>query len=322
MVQNNTPLSYAENLLAERNNKTKHRLQLYLQMKPYPNYIFFCVLLSLSKYEQKEAVLHRYVQEKLDEVVGRRFATSIHMVDLYFSIIVIICNGIAVSRYNKYLYFSDTGICKDGQIPNYSNCNCMFSNFLVYPAIVLCGGVYFSIREIMKFVTLTSYGYHKIWWTHYAKLLDVLFIFIMYFLAIVMLTGIIHPNSTDAAKETFRSLSSVLSGVLFLLVFFPLQRIFYDFASFGRGVTVVAKPLLSFLAALCIIISSFAFMFFALISTECGQCLYFGEPCSKFCTYGGSYFEVYNMVFGNYSADDIYMYMDWGNSMRWVVMFL
>lgn len=267
-------------------------------------------------------MLHHYVQEKLDEVVTSRFATSILMVDLYFSIIIIICNGIAVSRYNKYLYFNDIEICMDGQIPNYSNCNCLYSNFLVCPVIVLCGGVYFSTREVMKFVTLTSYGYHTIWWTHYAKLLDMLFIFIMYFLGIIMLTGVIHPDSTDAAKEAFRSLSSVFSGGLFLLVFSPLQRIFYDFAVFVRGVTVVAKPLLSFLAALCIVISSFAFMFFALISTECEECLYFGESCSKFCTYGSSYFEVYNMVFGNYAPDDIYRYMDWGNSMRWVVMFL
>ena len=63
-----------------------------------------------------------------------------------------------------------------------------------------------------------------------------------------------------------------------------------------RGLIVVAKNLSSFIMALGIIITMFAAMFFAMLKGS--------KECGEFCTFWSSWFEVYNMILGNYGPDN------------------
>ena len=91
--------------------------------------------------------------------------------------------------------------------------------------------------------------------------IDLACIAIMLIWPIRMLTQAVSRESGKAAKEVFRSLSTLSAGFLFLLVFSFLKRALISFAVFVRGFDAVLKNLISFIVVLVIITTAFALMF-------------------------------------------------------------
>lgn len=238
---------------------------------------------------RKEAVLNDYVQERVKEAVRQKLPTCILLLDFYFIVSVIVCFGIAVSRYNEYL-FQDPSSCE--------KVNCVYDNFHAFPAMAFGGGLYFLAREVMQILAVASIGYCKIWWSDPWNYVDVLCIVNLLIWPTLMITGSVNRESDASRKEAFRSLSSLASGILFLLVFSFLKRILCDFAVFVRGLIAVSKRLLSFFLALVIIITAFALMFFIMFRGS--------TTCLDFCSFESSWFEIYDMVLGNYGPEDIF----------------
>lgn len=186
-------------------------------------------------------------------------------------------------RYSKYLFGNDTELYQASHAP---------------PAILLlCGGLYWLIMDVLLIASLTSIGLFKAWWSDPRYWLDVGNILIVFCSATIILTNAINNESSDEWKEAFRSLSAVCSGFLFMSVFSFLKRIFLDFAVFAKGVLVVFWHLITFLMALSIMITAFALMFYMAFSGSiyCSQCEIM--DCSQFCGYWTSWFEVYNLIF-------------------------
>jgi hypothetical protein len=234
----------------------------------------------LSGKEGREAFRDDFVQEKIQEALQHRMPTCLLMLDFYIMLAVIICFGLAVTRYSKYLF--------DSYLPN-------FNGLLV---VVIFGGVYFFIREVMQVWAFQSIGYFMTWLKDPTNHVDVICIIIMLVWPSLILQKVVTQDSESSTKEAFRSLSTVATGFLYLLVFSFLKRISKDFAIFVRGLAVVAKQLLSFLLVSVIILTAFALMFYVMFIgyTDCGP----------FCTFWSSCFEVYNMILGNYGPDDIF----------------
>mmetsp|Transcript_7558 Transcript_7558/g.10974 ORF Transcript_7558/g.10974 Transcript_7558/m.10974 type:complete len:216 (+) Transcript_7558:1296-1943(+) len=183
---------------------------------------------------------------------------------LYFIVAVIVCYGIAVPRYNSYLFDNTEG----------SACwsiSCTHPRFKVFPVIMLCGGAYFFLREALQIVSLASAKQTKAYFFNPVNGLEQFCIVIMICFATVMLTGAINRKSSTGSREAFRSLASLCSGILFILVFNFLKRISREFSVFAQGVKNVIRRLITFLVALVIILVAFALIFFAVFSgsTEC-----------------------------------------------------
>jgi len=282
------PLSIAENLF--RYEFVPHRLQLYLQLEPKANNKFYILLQRLRDDDLKNAVLDTFVQNKIQEAVKKRLPTLILMLDFDFILVVLICFGIAVSCYNEYLY---------GALPA-SSCqtlSCLYPQLYTLLGIVMLGGVYFLIREVMQILSLVSIGHFWSWLSDPANFVDVISIIIMLVWPILMCTDVINRESTTAMKEAFRSSATLAAGFLFLLVFSLLKRIFFNFAVFVRGFIIVFYNLASFLVVLFIIITAFALMFYSMFRGSI--------HCSAFCTFWSSWFEVFTMILGNYGPDNI-----------------
>jgi hypothetical protein len=104
-------------------------------------------------------------------------------------------------------------------------------------------------------------------------------------------------------KELFRSLSTVSTGFLFLLIFSFLRRISRDFAVFVEGLITVGKRLITFLVVLVIFITAFALMFYS---------MFIGNVDRKpFDSFGSSWFKIYTMILGNYEPDEIFPDDQW-----------
>jgi hypothetical protein len=283
------PLSCAENLF--RYKDVPHRLQLYLQLKPKANNKFYILLQRLRDDDLKKAVLDSYVQDKIQEAVKKRLPTLILMLDFDFILAVLICFGIAVSCYNDYLY---------GDYNAYScqTLSCIYPHLNTILGVVIFGGVYFLIREVMQILSLVSIGHFWTWLSDPSNFVDVICIVIMLVWPMLMITEAVERESSAAIKEAFRSSSTLAAGFLFLLVFSLLKRIFFNFAVFVRGFIIVFYNLSSFLVVLVIIITAFALMFYSMLSGSI--------ECGAFCTFWSSWFEVYTMILGNYGPDNIF----------------
>lgn len=282
------PLSLAENLF--RYEEVPHRLQLYLQLKPKANNKFYILLQRLRDDDLKNAVLDTFVQNKIQEAVKKPLPTLILMLDFDFILVVLICFGIAISCYNEYLYGALPA-------PSCQTLSCRYPQLYTLLGIVMLGGVYFLIREVMQILSLVSIGHFWSWLSDPSNFVDVISIIIMLVWPILMSTEIINRESSTAVKEAFRSSSTLAAGFLFLLVFSLLKRIFFNFAVFVRGFIIVFYNLASFLVVLFIIITAFALMFYSMFRGSI--------ECSAFCTFWSSWFEVYTMILGNYGPDNI-----------------
>jgi hypothetical protein len=278
-------------LLKEKYENVFQRLELYLQLQPEPNAKFYCLLNLLPTHEEKKAVLDSYVQEMIQEAMGGKLATIYLLSDVIKIILAITCFGLSVSRYNDYLF----GDC----FPSSADISCAYEkNYLRTSIVVLVCGVHFLMREGIQIVASISSGYFKTWWSDPSNLLDVINIFTMLFWPSLIISEKVNRESSLALKELFRSLSTLAAGFLFLLLFSFGKRISINAAVFVRGLLAVTKHLLSFLVYFVVIITAFSLMFFIVISGS--------SNCSPFCTFTSSWFEVYNMILGNYGPDDIF----------------
>jgi hypothetical protein len=258
------------------------RLELYLEQEPEANYNFYSLLQSLPDDERKKATLHSYVQKKVNERLRGQLPTCFLLLDLYFSIFVIVSFALAVTRYNKLLFTDDH--------PN-------LNSFLW---CVISGGIYFLIREILQAYSFYNIGYFMTWLRNPTHWIEVISILIMFIWPTLMFIEIVNSDSNVATKEVFRSFSTLAAGFLFLLLSSSGKRISKDFAIFVRGLFVIAKRLLIFVMVLVVLITAFALMFYLILIGSC-------EPDDPFCDFWSSWFEVYNMILGNYESDEIFM---------------
>lgn len=192
------------------------------------------------------------------------------MLDLYFIVVVILNFGIAVERYITYLT-EEQELHADKSL-----------------WFVICGGVYFIIREVIQIFSLVSVGHFSTWWKSKTNYVDVVCIGIMLLWPSLMLSGAVNKDSDPAIKQ---GLLSLAAGFLFLLVFSFLKRTFLEFAVFVRGLCVTFIRLFSFLVVFVITITAFALMLYLLVSSP--------EGCGSYCTFTSSFFEVYAMFLGN-----------------------
>jgi hypothetical protein len=258
----------------ENYNDILNRLDLYLEYKP-ANYEFYCFLQKLTRNDRKKAVLNKHVQFKVENALkDHQLPTFILMLDLYFIVVVIVNFGIAVERYITYLSESPQELNADKSL-----------------WFVICGGVYFIIREVIQIFSLVSVGHFSTWWKSKTNYVDVICIGIMLLWPSLMLSGVVNKDSDPAIKEAFQGLSALAAGFLFLLVFSFLKRTFLEFAVFVRGLCVIFIRLFSFLVVFVITITAFALMLYLLISSP--------EGCGSYCTFTSSFFEVYAMFLGN-----------------------
>jgi hypothetical protein len=121
-------------LFSKQYLRVTNRMQSYLDQKPNADNNFYCLLQGLPDDEKKQAALHNHVQTKVKEELGHRMPTFILMFDFYMIVAVITCFGVAVTRYNQWLFSS-------GESPLNIN------GFLWF---VISGGIYFLVREVMQ----------------------------------------------------------------------------------------------------------------------------------------------------------------------------
>ncbi len=273
-----TDVLVLQNLFNEKYRKSiPKRLQLFLEQEPKADYNFYCILHGLPGDEKRAATLHKYVQKKVKEELGYRIPTFILMLDFYIIVAVIASFGTAVTRYNQWLF-------SNGDPP---------PNIDVLLWVVIGGGIYFLLREVMQAFSFYSIGFFMTYLRDRTNHVDMICIVLMIVWPILML-----KECGTAQKEVFRSLSTLAAGFLFLLVFSFLKRISKDFAVFVQGLIAVSKRLSTFLVVLAIIITAFALMFYSMFIGASDPGL-FGD-------FGSSWFEVYNMILGNYGPDDIF----------------
>ncbi len=271
----------------------KHRLRSYLTLEPEVDHKFYCLLQELPGEERCAAFQNIDVREAVREALAQRLPTFILMLDIQIIAVVIACFGACVSWYNNYLFGDHySAYCQTQSV------NCVHPHLNILLWVVIGGGIYFLLRELMQALSLKSIGFFKTWWKDPTNYIDVVCIFIMLVWPSLMLNNTVKREYGTATKEVFRSLSTFSAGFLFILVFSFLKRVNIKIAVFVHGFIVVFYNLLTFLAVLCVIITAFATMFYAMFmgSIECGQ----------FCTFWSSWFEVYTMILGNYQPNDIF----------------
>lgn len=206
-----------------------------------------------------------------------RLPTLFLMLDSYFIVTALVCFGIAVTRYNNFL-FSDIDIFPSEV------------NSLLW--VVITGGIYYFIREVMQAYSFYSIGYFTTWLSDPTEHLDILCVLVMLVWPSLMLTQSVNKESSIALRELFRTSSTFAAGSLFLLVFSLLKRISFNFAVFVRGFVIVFINLFSFSLVLVITITAFALMFYSMFRGV--------NDCGQFCNFLSSWLEVYNMILGNY----------------------
>ena len=253
----------------------KERFKNYLEIVPYVDYKFYCILQGLPDKDKQTAALNKHVQSKIKEELSRLWPTFILMVDFDVIVVVITCFGISVTKYNNWLF--------GGPPPNNS----------VPLWLVIVGGVYFFLRELIQALSFRSIGFFMTYIRSSTNLVDIICIILMFVWPILML-----KECGTTQKELFRCLSTLSSGFLFLLLFSFLRRISKDFAVFVQGLITVGKRLITFLVVLVIFITAFALMFYSMFIGNCDR--------KPFDSFGASWFEVYNMILGNYQSFEIF----------------
>jgi hypothetical protein len=235
--QGKTPIAYAQ----EPNNV----LHYYLEQKPETDYSFYCFLQGLRDDVRNEAVRNIYVQDAVRNNLAQWLPTFALMLDFYWILIVIACFGTAVSWYSDYLMgdphppYPMTCQTQYDHCIQTSNCNqyykCIHPQLNSLLWVTIAGGHYFFIREFLQILSFVSIGYFKGYRKDPTNYIDVICIAIMLIWPILMLTEAVNRESSNAAKEIFRSLSSFSAGFLFPLVFSFLKRVLISFAVFVRG---------------------------------------------------------------------------------------
>ena len=245
-----------------------------------------CILQSLPENLRHRFVLENYLQKLLHEPLTKLLPTFIILLDLYCSLAAIVCSGIAVSKYNAYIFESSTGIHPDDVIvPSY---------------ILLFVGAYLALRQIMQMMILSHLGFFKIWYSKISSFVELSCSCFMIISASIMLTNAVNSESSPSGKEWYRVSSIIFSGLYFYLLF-PFGRIIItDFAVFERSMTEVIKHLLGFGVYVVIIVTSFALMFFTVFKK------YSENECDDFCDFWSSWFQVWVMMLGDYGSAPIF----------------
>jgi hypothetical protein len=117
---------------------------LYLQLQPEAKFWFFNLLQKLEDDEKKKALKHVNIQRQIVNGLKKPPTTFLLLLDLVFILFVIPCFGIAVVRYNKFLFRGED-----------------FKKLKLHGllAVVMPGGSYFLLREVMQAFALFKTGY-------------------------------------------------------------------------------------------------------------------------------------------------------------------
>jgi len=207
--------------------------------------------------------------------------------DLYFTIAIIISFRVTVFESIMLRYNEDY---------KENHPDAMVSP--LYLGFLFLGGLYFLLRELIQMMSLTVQGQFRDWVFDENNVLDVIFIVVVLFNAIVM-----HLNALTSG-EFFRTLTAFSTLILWMKVLFFLKSIFVDFAVFVGGVFYVVRRLVTFLISLLVILVMFAQMFFTVFQEK--------EDCQKpnvidhplWCNFWFSLLKVYTMLLGEIDMDD------------------
>ena len=209
---------------------------------PTPTADFFTALQSLPDFLQDVAVVMKVVQELLNFKIAQRFPTMILMLDFYVQMMVVTFYSITVLQ-SIDLRFA--------QNPNDSR----IETKLLVPLYI--GASYFFLREIINILSLLSLGAIKSWVYDPSSLVNVLYVFVIYFWTSHMTNGSLN-------NDAFRTGTAVC--IIFIETKFLsyLRNMLTDFAVFAGGVFHTIQRLLAFFLCLTILLVAFSRMFFTL----------------------------------------------------------
>eukprot|EP00584_Thalassiosira_punctigera_P026146 CAMPEP_0172577396 /NCGR_PEP_ID=MMETSP1067-20121228/138210_1 /TAXON_ID=265564 ORGANISM="Thalassiosira punctigera, Strain Tpunct2005C2" /NCGR_SAMPLE_ID=MMETSP1067 /ASSEMBLY_ACC=CAM_ASM_000444 /LENGTH=865 /DNA_ID=CAMNT_0013370083 /DNA_START=115 /DNA_END=2712 /DNA_ORIENTATION=+ len=220
--------------------------ELYLNAHPRATADLLTALQSLPDWLRDSAVLSPVVQTILNIKIAQRFPTAVTLLDLLCYLLVIFSFQHAVTA-SVDSRQADTVMGKEWLVP-------------LYLAVF-----YFSGREVVQALSLASLGLFNTWIWDLANWLDLLYIFLILFWAIVMTVGGLEN------LEAFRTGAAWSMCLYWIMVLSFLQSIYVGFAVFVGGVIYVVKRLAAFLVSLIIILIMFTQIFWTLfrMSEEC-----------------------------------------------------
>jgi len=73
----------------------------------------FCILQNMPDDVRRRLILENCIQTYLNKALSKRFQTSILLLDFCCTLAAIVCNGIAVPRYNAYIFGQSIGTHSD-----------------------------------------------------------------------------------------------------------------------------------------------------------------------------------------------------------------
>jgi len=281
--------SLNETQKSERENATKC-LDLYLNANPHPTASFLAALQSLPEWLRDHAVVTPAVKNILNEKISQKFPTAVLMLDMYMLLAVFIFFCVAVS---KSIELRDDPNEENGLPYQY-----------VLPLYI--GAIYFAMWEVLQMLSLHSLGLFNTWITSVENWIDVIFIILVVFMAIVMNTGAL-------SLPDFRYISAVFFVVLCGKMIYFLKDIVIDFAIFVNLLLYIVTHLVPFLISLLVFLIMFAQIFNTVFMDKpnyCTPCKHKGDSnCAaedeihNFCTFNSSLFHVFLMLLGEVDED-------------------
>jgi len=274
-----------------------------LTADPDPTADFFTALQSLPEWLEEKAVVMPNVQHLLNDKIACRFPTAVLMGDLYFIIVTIIVYSLAVVKsIEKRVACDLNGLsCTSDQRA--------VDNGLLIPLYL--GAFYFLMREMIQIISLLSLKSITVWLKDGTNWLNIVFVFVVLFWAIVMHLGRL------ADLQTFRTGTAICVIFLWTKLVVFMRFMLIDFSVFVGGLISVVRRLVAFLTALIIILVMFAQMFITIYrnSDDCmiwnkrveqdPTDLCFGDEVAfNFCEYWTALIRVVTMLLGEVTEDE------------------
>mmetsp|Transcript_12465 Transcript_12465/g.26922 ORF Transcript_12465/g.26922 Transcript_12465/m.26922 type:complete len:833 (-) Transcript_12465:1491-3989(-) len=227
---------------------------LYLESHPRATADLLTALQSLPDWLREPAVLSPVVQKILNIKISQRIPMAVTMLDLIFYILVIWFFQMSVSESIKYR----AGVTEEMNIG------------WVIPLYLAV--IYFSGRETIQAFSLASLGLFNTWMADFANWLDLLYIVIILFWAIVMTVG-----AELGGLDTFRGLAAISMSLFWGMILNFGRSMKVGFAVFVGGLVYVMKRLGAFLVVLVIILICFSQIFWTLFQKS-PTCMEYETP--------------------------------------------
>jgi len=279
-------------------------LELLLSFDPDPTPDFFTALQSLPEWLRERAVVMKNVQTLLNTKIAQRFPTGILLSDILVQILVLIYY--AWSTQQAIRQRCDAGDPRHRQAVEYS---------WLIPLYI--GGAYFFVRALTQILSLLALGAFRVWFENLSNWLDVIYVIVVLFWAIVMTIDpsprgpgdTVDGGGCDDNDRRFRTAAALSVIILWLKFLGYLQNTYIDFAVFLGGLLHVVRRLVAFLLCLCITLAAFAQMFHTIyahdpnfcparpLDNEDFQCGDFSEA-KPYCRRWTSFLNTFTMLLG------------------------